>query len=66
MTIVWIVAAVMLTAAATLPCTGCLGTEHTGSARGAGHPGRGDDVWIGTWAAFSLDTTVTYGLTAWR
>jgi multicomponent Na+:H+ antiporter subunit F len=65
MTVVWIIAAVMLAAAATITMVRLLAgpttldrlvaldalVEVTMCA-------------IGTWAAYSLDTTVTYGLTA--
>ena len=65
MTVVWVIAAVLLTAAAVVTMFRLL----------AG-PGTLDRLValdtlvavtmcaIGTWAAFSLDTTVTYGLTA--
>ncbi|MGA5544009.1 monovalent cation/H+ antiporter complex subunit F [Mycobacterium sp. NPDC051198] len=65
MTIVWIIAAVMLTAAATITMFRVLAGPSTldrlvslDTLIAVTMCG------IGTWAAFSLDTTVTYSLTA--
>jgi multicomponent Na+:H+ antiporter subunit F len=65
MNVVWIVAAVMLSAAATITMFRMLAGPSTLDRLVA------LDAFvavmmcsIGTWAAFSLDTTVTYGLTA--
>ena len=65
MNVVWIVAAVMLSAAATITMFRMLAGPSTLDRLVAL-----DALFavmmcaIGTWAAFSLDTTVTYGLTA--
>jgi multicomponent Na+:H+ antiporter subunit F len=65
MNYVWIVAAVMLTAAATLTMIRLLAGPSTLDRLVAVDTLVAVAMCaIGTWAAFSLDTTVTYGLTA--
>ena len=65
MTIVWIIAAVMLTAAAVVTMFRLLAGPSTLDRLVALDTLVAVTMCaIGTWAAFSLDTTVTYGLTA--
>ena len=65
MTVVWIVAAVMLTAAAVITMFRLLAGPSTLDRLVALDTLVAVTMCaIGTWAAFSLDTTVTYGLTA--
>jgi multicomponent Na+:H+ antiporter subunit F len=65
MTIVWILAAVMLTVAATATMIRLLAGPSTLDRLVALDALVAVTMCaIGTWAAFSLDTTVTYGLTA--
>jgi multicomponent Na+:H+ antiporter subunit F len=64
-TVVWIVAAVMLTAAAVITMFRLLAGPSTRDRLVALDTLVAVTMCaIGTWAAFSLDTTVTYGLTA--
>ncbi|MGY4654220.1 monovalent cation/H+ antiporter complex subunit F [Mycobacterium sp. URHB0021] len=65
MTIVWIIAAVMLTAAAVVTMVRLLAGPTTLDRLVALDTFVAVTMCaIGTWAAFSLDTTATYGLTA--
>jgi multicomponent Na+:H+ antiporter subunit F len=65
MTIIWIIAAVMLTTAAVLTMFRLLRGPSTLDRLVALDALVAVTMCaIGTWAAFSLDTTVTYGLTA--
>jgi multicomponent Na+:H+ antiporter subunit F len=65
MTIVWVIAAVMLTAAAVLTMYRLLAGPSTLDRLVALDALVAVTMCaIGTWAAFSRDTTVTYGLTA--
>jgi multicomponent Na+:H+ antiporter subunit F len=65
MTIVWILAAVMLTAAAVATMIRLLAGPSTLDRLVALDALVAVTMCgVGTWAAFSLDTTVTYGLTA--
>jgi multicomponent Na+:H+ antiporter subunit F len=65
MTAVWIIAAVMLAAAASIVMFRILGGPNTLDRLVALDTLVAVTMCaIGTWAAFSLDTTVTYGLTA--
>ena len=65
MTIIWIIAAVMLTTAAVLTMFRLLAGPSTLDRLVALDALVAVTMCaIGTWAAFSLDTTVTYGLTA--
>jgi multicomponent Na+:H+ antiporter subunit F len=65
MTIIWIIAAVMLTTAAILTMFRLLAGPSTLDRLVALDALVAVTMCaIGTWAAFSLDTTVTYGLTA--
>src|SRR5215212_7466864 len=65
MTTVWIIAAVMLAAAATITMVRLLAGPTTLDRLVALDTLVAVTMCaIGTWAAFSLDTTVTYGLTA--
>lgn len=65
MTIVWVIAAVMLIAAAVLTMFRLLSGPSTLDRLVALDTLVAVTMCgIGTWAAFSLDTTVTYGLTA--
>ena len=65
MTVVWIIAAVMLTAAAAITMFRLLAGPSTLDRLVALDTLVAVTMCgIGTWAAFSLDTTVTYGLTA--
>lgn len=65
MTIVWIIAAVMLTSAAVLTMFRLLAGPSTLDRLVALDTLVAVTMCaIGTWAAYSLDTTVTYGLTA--
>lgn len=65
MTVIWIIAAVMLTAAATIVMFRILAGPTTLDRLVALDTLVAVTMCaIGTWAAFSLDTTVTYSLTA--
>jgi multicomponent Na+:H+ antiporter subunit F len=65
MTIVWVIAAVMLTAAAVVTMLRLLAGPTTLDRLVALDTFVAVTMCaIGTWAAFSLDSTVTYGLTA--
>jgi multicomponent Na+:H+ antiporter subunit F len=65
MTIVWVIAAIMLTAAAVVTMGRLLAGPSTLDRLVALDTLVAVTMCsIGTWAAFSLDTTVTYGLTA--
>src|SRR6476619_3848213 len=65
MTIVWVIAAVMLTAAAVVTMYRLLAGPSTLDRLVALAARVAVTMCaVGTWAAFSLDTTVTYGLTA--
>ena len=65
MTAVWVIAAVMLTAAAVLTMYRLLAGPSTLDRLVALDALVAVTMCaVGTWAAFSLDTTVTYGLTA--
>jgi multicomponent Na+:H+ antiporter subunit F len=65
MTVVWIIAAVMLAAAATITMVRLLAGPTTLDRLVALDALVAVTMCaIGTWAAYSLDTTVTYGLTA--